>query len=58
MKKLIIAASFAGSMLVGVPEAKANTPEECLLHNGCYFNEAAAMWVCGNPRIYMICLEP
>ncbi|WP_449253506.1 hypothetical protein [Brevundimonas naejangsanensis] len=58
LKQLVIAATMAGSMMVGIPEAKASDPTACLLNNGCHFDSDKLMWICGNPRIYMLCVEP
>lgn len=61
IKKLIVAAGFAGSMLVGVPAASANSPAMCANQYdadlaACFYNVSSP---CGQRATiaYQFCLE-
>lgn len=56
IKKLVLAAVFAGSTFVAVPEAKAAGWETCLLIAGC--SRIGGTWVCPDPRFYVDCVVP
>lgn len=60
IKKMMIAAALAASTLVAVPTAA--SANACMLDNGCFFVSGGGAypgyWVCSDPAIYMLCLEP
>lgn len=59
-KKLLVAAAFAASTLVGssalASTARADYDQACLLHSGCFFS--GTQWICPNPQIFALCREP
>lgn len=58
LKRVVLTAVFASSTFVAVPDAMArNGDEACLLRAGCFFDETNGVWVCADPRAYMLCDE-
>lgn len=56
LKKFML--GFAVLAILTPATAQASDPTACLLYAGCYFDSGTLSWICPDPAIYAMCVDP